>query len=99
MTALTCTPPIALAVLVLPFPLPFTCVEVYSPVTNEVSTNRSAMFEVLIEVDMMLCHTAVAVVCEPCAIHGARLLELAQTVTVVICAVAFELCAKAMLVE
>src|ERR1700692_364817 len=46
---------------------------------------------------MMFCQTPVGMVCEPCAEHGARLLELAQTVTVVICAVAFELCAKAML--
>ena len=97
MTTLTCTPPIALAVLVLPFPLPFTCVDVYSPVTNEASTNRSATFEVLMVVDMMLCQTPVGMVCDPARIHGARLLEFAQTVTVVICAVAFELCARAML--
>jgi len=84
----------ALAVLVLPFPLPLTCVEVYRPVTSEVSTKRSATFEVLIVVDMMLCQTPVGMVCEPCATHGARLLEFAQTVTVVICAVAFELCAE-----
>jgi hypothetical protein len=31
------------------------------------------------------------------AVHGARLLEFAQTVTVVICAVAVELCAETML--
>ena len=84
----------ALAVLVLPFPLPLTWVEVYRPVTSEVSTKRSATFEVLIVVDMMLCQTPVGMVCEPCAIHGAILLEFAQTVTVVICAVAFELCAE-----
>jgi hypothetical protein len=50
--------------------------------------------EVLIVVDIMLCQTPVGMVCEPCAIQGARLLEFAQTVTVVISAVAFELCAE-----
>jgi len=46
---------------------------------------------------MMLCQTPVGMVCDPARTHGARLLEFAQTVTVVICAVAFELCARAML--
>src|SRR5918912_4576955 len=84
----TLTPPIARAVLRDPVLFPFTAVYVYRPVTIDASTNRSLTFEVLIVVFITSCQTPWGTT--SAVVQGA-LLPLAQTVTVLIAAAAFEL--------
>src|SRR4051812_10007649 len=84
----TSTFPCAMAWLVLPVPFPLTDVEVYRPVTSEGETKRSAIEDVLM--------LAVMTSTQP-LLHDAFVsLLLGQfTETVLIAAVAFELCPKA----
>jgi hypothetical protein len=73
------------AELVLPEPLPFTCVDVYRPVTKDGDTNRSATFDVLMVVFITLAHPVEHVVLAVVLLLGH------ETETVFIAAVAFEL--------
>jgi hypothetical protein len=81
----------AIAELVAPVLFPLTWVEVYKPVTREVSTNNEVEFEVLtVSGEVTFTHSVT---------HGSietvELLEQPATDTVVIAAVALELCANA----
>src|SRR5207249_2064403 len=80
---------IAVAELVLPEPLPFTCVDVYSPVTSDGETKRSATLDVLIVLFITFVHPVEQVVVAVVLLLGQ------ETDTVLIAAVAFELCATA----
>src|SRR5690349_8468885 len=85
MSTRTLTPLMAVALEVLPVPLPLTVVDVNRPVTSDVSTKRLVVAEAVRVAVMTSCHTPVGVLDDDW--QGALEL-LAQTVTVWMAAVA-----------